>query len=171
MPKGVYIRTERTAEHCRNISKAKLGKKLGPPSPEAIKKLREAATTPEALERSRMISASRTHTPEDIEKMMGDNNPAWQGGISFEPYSPEFNEALKRRTREQDGNVCQYPECNKTEEENGRKLDVHHIDYNKQNCADDNLITLCNGCNSRVNANRDYWTKFFQEKLELKMVA
>jgi hypothetical protein len=48
-----------------------------------------------------------------------------------------------------------------TEEEHliviGTALTIHHIDYNKQNCNEENLITLCKGCNTRANYNKDYW--------------
>lgn len=39
--------------------------------------------------------------------------------------------------------------------------DVHHIDYNKQNCEEENLISLCTKCNIRANFNRDYWLAYF----------
>ena len=38
---------------------------------------------------------------------------------------------------------------------------VHYIDYNKQNRNPNNLITLCNSCNAKVNFNRNYWKNFF----------
>ena len=55
-----------------------------------------------------------------------------------------------------------------TEEEHlmiiGQVLNVHHIDYNKQNCKEENLTSLCRQCNLRVNCNRDYWEKYFNKK-------
>lgn len=42
---------------------------------------------------------------------------------------------------------------------------VHHIDYNKQNNKEDNLITLCNRCNLKVNFNKVYWNNFFKNKI------
>lgn len=36
--------------------------------------------------------------------------------------------------------------------------------YIKQNCKEENLITVCNACNSRVNNNREYWYKYYKEK-------
>ena len=55
-----------------------------------------------------------------------------------------------------------------TEEEHiivlGEALTVHHIDYDKENCKENNLITLCKQCNSRVNFNRKYWTNYFKSK-------
>ena len=43
-------------------------------------------------------------------------------------------------------------------------LSVHHIDYDKPNCKENNLILLCNICHSKTNYNRNDWknryTKF-----------
>ena len=47
-----------------------------------------------------------------------------------------------------------------------RKLNIHHIDYNKQNCNEENLITLCDKCHCRTNFNRDYWFTYFTELLK-----
>jgi len=91
---------------------------------------------------------------------MGELNPCWNGGSSFLPYPVTFNEELKRRIKERDGYICQLCECS-----NPIRLHIHHIDYIKENCCPENLITLCNSCNSKVNKNRQYWTKFFRNKL------
>lgn len=45
------------------------------------------------------------------------------------------------------------------------KCEAHHIDYNKMNCDEYNLITLCRSCNMKVNFNKQHWTEYFQEKL------
>lgn len=95
-------------------------------------------------------------------KHTGENSSQWQGGISFEPYSSEFNGKLKYSIRKRDNNTCQL--CKKTEKNNGRKLDVHHIDYNKKNSVPSNLISLCHDCNSVVNSDRNFWMIFFQRK-------
>lgn len=102
--------------------------------------------------------------PDMSERMRGENNPmfgkggelspVWNGGISFEPYSAEFNKNLKRQIRERDNYTCQL--CKKF----GNF--VHHIDYNKKNCSPDNLITLCNSDSSKVNSNRDQWETGFK---------
>lgn len=89
------------------------------------------------------------------EHMWGENAPNWKGGLSFEPYGPEFNNGLKEEIRERDNHLCQL--CGKTQEENGRRLDVHHIDYDKKNCDLSNLISLCWGCNTKTNFNREFW--------------
>jgi hypothetical protein len=86
----------------------------------------------------------------------GDKNPAWNGGSSFEPYSIDWTDTLKRSIRERDHYICQL--CSQY----GNY--VHHIDYNKKNCNPSNLITLCVGCNSKVNKNRNYWLNYFINK-------
>ena len=78
-----------------------------------------------------------------------EKNPNWKGGISFEPYSIDWTETLKRAIRERDKYICQL--CK------GYGNVVHHIDYNKKNCNTNNLICLCVRCNSKVNFNRRYW--------------
>lgn len=91
---------------------------------------------------------------------VGKNHSNWQDGKSFEPYSPNWTETLRGAIRQRDCYVCQ--ECDKTQEENGRKLDVHHIDYDKKNCDPKNLISLCHICHLKVNHNREYWQQYFQ---------
>lgn len=83
----------------------------------------------------------------------------WKGGLSFEPYSPLFNRQLKDKTRARDNFICQ--KCGIRESEHGRRLAIHHIDYNKKNCAEENLISLCIKCNGVVNGEREHWEEFF----------
>ena len=44
-------------------------------------------------------------------------------------------------------------------------LSIHHIDYDKNNNSDNNLITLCKRDNIKVNFNKDNWIKLFKEKI------
>lgn len=93
--------------------------------------------------------------------LRGTKSHLWQGGTSFEPYTVEFNRQLKELIRQRDGYRCQL--CGMPEIENIKKLSIHHIDYIKKNCLPNNLITLCNRCNGRVNFNRNYWEKYFKD--------
>lgn len=95
----------------------------------------------------------------------GKNNPNYIDGRSYTEYPKEF--FLKREyIKNRDNFTCQ--NCGITEEIHknkfGYKLDIHHIDYNKFNCNEDNLITLCRKCNCTANYNRDFWTKFYINK-------
>lgn len=49
----------------------------------------------------------------------------------------------------------------------GRDIDVHHIDYDRKNCKEYNLIVLCKQCNIRANYNRDYWIDYYKNKLKI----
>ncbi len=104
-----------------------------------------------------------------INTHIGKNNPNYINGEGNAPYPIEFNDALKESIRKRDNYECQ--NCSMTEEEHlivrGRVLPVHHIDYNKTNCQEDNLISLCDFCNVRVNFNRKYWKMIFQNKINL----
>ncbi len=94
----------------------------------------------------------------------GQSSPGWQGGISFEPYGLEFNNELREYIRKRDGYKCQI--SGMTQEEHiklyGRKLDVHHIDYNKKNNKPENLISLSQPIHMKTNYNRQYWTEYFR---------
>jgi len=83
----------------------------------------------------------------------------WKGGISAEPYCPIWlDEDYKKSIKERDNYKCQNPYCWGTHS----KLFLHHINYNKQECGPQNLITLCCSCNSRANINRDYWQNLYE---------
>lgn len=98
--------------------------------------------------------------------LLGEKSPNWNGGSSYLPYSTDWTDDLRECIRKRDGNVCQL--CGKTQEENKRRMAVHHIDYIKEHCDPENLITLCNKCNSKVNSGRKTWTRFFRLRLKLK---
>jgi hypothetical protein len=79
----------------------------------------------------------------------------WQGGISYEVYPKEFNKKLKKNIKIRDNYTCVI--CDKKTQ----KLDIHHIDYNKTNSNERNLISLCHSCHSKTNINRNKWEIFF----------
>jgi hypothetical protein len=88
----------------------------------------------------------------------GAGNPSWCGGSSRKGYcdlwlDKEYKELILRR----DNYECQNPVCY----HNSKNIFLHHIDYNKKNCSQENLITLCNSCNSRANFNRNKWYEFY----------
>lgn len=107
------------------------------------------------------IVLTKIYENPDIRKKCGSPgklNPRWLGGISFFPYCKEWKPEIKEKTRNTYKRTCFV--CGKTEEENGRKLDVHHIDYNKmQGCKSKKwrLLPLCRSCHTKTNFNRHYW--------------
>lgn len=135
---NVWFGKKFTEEHCKNISESNKGKHSGKKhSLKAKKKMSEARS--------------------------GENHYNWQGGISFEPYCPKFNEAFKEKVREKYNRKCFL--CGKTEEDNNnRKLSVHHVQYNKNCGCDDDLrcdfVPLCMSCHAKTtNSKHDYWGK------------
>jgi len=96
------------------------------------------------------------------------NHPSYIENLDRE-YSLEFSNILKQQIRKRDNYICQY--CKVKEENYYRKLDVHHIDYNKQNCNEENLITLCGLCNVKANTNRDYWYSFYTYKIQAMLFS
>lgn len=97
------------------------------------------------------------------ESHKGDKHPNWKGGLSLNLYPTEFNKELKLKIRTRDNFTCCL--CGITErehlEELNRVLCVNHIDFNKSNCIESNLNTLCLRCNIKINREREYWTEYF----------
>lgn len=165
MPTKGYKHSE---EAKRKMSKVKKGIKFSEEHRRNLSMVHKGITFSE--EHRRRISETgkgRKHSEETKRKMSlskkGEKHPNWKGGIAFEPYSLDFNQQLKDRIRVRDNFICQL--CKVPELECNRRLSVLHIDYNKKNCQEDNLISLCVRCNTKVNKDRKFWTNCFKEKL------
>lgn len=94
----------------------------------------------------------------------GENHPNWNNGSSFEPYCEKFNNDFKERCRAFFNYEC--VECGKSQEENGRKLSVHHVNYDKLTCCNDAtplFVVLCHSCHAKTNGDRQYWEEHFTE--------
>ena len=93
----------------------------------------------------------------------------WKGGKSFEPYGLEFDDKLKEYIRKRDNYRCQ--ECFRHQDElytkSGRKykLMVHHIDYDKTNNRENNLVSLCRNCHIQTNFSREDWMRYFNNQI------
>ncbi len=102
--------------------------------------------------------------------LSGENHFNWLGGKSFEPYCPKFNNQLKEHIRNKYGRQCFLCGCL----ENGRKLCIHHVDYDKTQGCDGKqyrLIPLCNSCHSKTNTkNREYYLTLFNDMLDTQKI-
>lgn len=90
-----------------------------------------------------------------------ENHINWKGGISRGPYCELFNEEFKERVRFFWGRKCGV--CFKTEKENGAKLSVHHVSYDKDSCCNKTkplFIPFCRSCHTKTNHNRNYWEEY-----------
>ena len=76
-------------------------------------------------------------------------------GIPYENKDyPAIFYRIRTKIRKRDNYICQI--CR----EYGKE--VHHIDYDKENNDESNLITLCKTCHTKTNFNREYWTNYFK---------
>jgi len=132
--------------------------------------LREGKKQPEsAKEKLRISRIGKKASKETKEKMSlcrrGKDNPAWLGGVSFGKYCPKFNDEFKERVRAFFDYKCL--ECGNPQ--NGEKLTVHHIQYNKQTCCDGSIpmfAPLCRNCHAKTNFNREQWEQKYADMIQ-----
>lgn len=142
-------------------------------NPEEIKAMSERQikymANPDARLKMSQSTKKRYSDPLERAKTSGENNYNWRGGRSFGKYCPKFNNTTKQYIRDKYNN-CDYISgipahvCNST-----RSLDVHHIDYNKQQGCDDHewiLIPLSKKNHSMTNFNRPFWNRLFTYSLQ-----
>lgn len=112
-----------------------------------IKKLWEDPTYRSMMEKSR-----------EGKYLFGEEHWNWQGGITFDKYCHQFNTAFKEYIREKFNHICFI--CKKPEEENGRNLAIHHINYDKSTICREKewlFLPLCDSCHTKTGFNRHYW--------------
>ena len=94
----------------------------------------------------------------------------FRGGISVEEYCKKFNPEFKSRVRAFFGFRCLI--CGKSEEDEGRKMAVHHVNYEKSSCCDKDIkplfATLCMKHHALTNHNRDYWNSELEKIINEK---
>lgn len=98
----------------------------------------------------KMPDSMRIKMRKIAKKRIGEKAHNWIDGRSFIPYTKEFTEKLKNEIKKRDKFTCQL--CGIEEKNYFQKLSIHHLDYKKDNCKEENLMTLCRGCNAKVNA-------------------
>jgi len=106
----------------------------------------------------------KTHT-EKFRKQLSELNktrrgefaPNWRGGLTRVQYPDTWTDEYKHQIRVRDGVKCALCLCK------DHQLDVHHIDYDKNNCSEKNLITLCHPCHLYTNGDRKFWIDLFAD--------
>lgn len=85
-------------------------------------------------------------------------------GIPYEYncYSEKFFK-IRPLILKRDNYTCQ--KCGQYGNKKLNYLTIHHIDYNKNNNQENNLICLCKKDNLKANFNRTYWLGFYQNKI------
>lgn len=122
--------------------------------------VKEACARPKVKEKRCRASKENMAKPEVRKKisasLAGPKSSNWKGGISFEPYCPKFTRQLKDEIRAAFGYKCYL--CPHIQ--NGRRLSIHHVDYDKNDICNGKkwpLIPLCTKCHAKTNHNRWYW--------------
>jgi hypothetical protein len=134
-------------EHKKNIGKAVKGRVVLPKTRLKLKKIHSGNHYSPGTEfkKGHIIPEEQKVRIRNklLGRYMGDKNPSWKGGKSFEPYTVDWTKTLKRAIKERDHYSCNI--CESQED-----LVIHHKDCNKKNCNPNNLITLCRRCHSKV---------------------
>lgn len=178
-------------EHCRHISEAKKGKPLStehrrrisevrrspnnplrgrPRSEEVRKKIGEGnkgrIVSEETRRKQSLVRKGRSswNKGKECSQFRGENNGMWKGGKSFEPYCPRFTFEFKNRVRAFFDYKC--VECGSPQ--NGEKLHVHHVNFNKMACCDGTkplFVALCRSCHTKTQSPRMYWEQYFTDMI------
>jgi len=148
-----HIGVPQTEEHVRKRVEGRAGYTH---SEETIRKIGEALTgIPKSEDHRNALSDSL------FGKYIGEKNPHWKGGYDGSRYGYGWW-AIKEGILERDNYTCQG--C-------GTKLlrlVVHHIDGDKENITDYNLVTVCYSCNTKASYDEKYWQDFYGQLLEEK---
>ena len=99
----------------------------------------------------------------------GSNSHFWEGGKSFLTYPSKWNASSRDNIKQRDNYTCQL--CCAQFLPSQHKLSVHHINYDKHDCAHINLITLCKKCHGLSNVNRPYWQDFFTNLMIFRYIV
>lgn len=90
------------------------------------------------------------------DKLKGDQCYLWKDGRSFKEYSRTFYD-IREIIKKRDDYKCRM--CNKIEiliqkeDSLNRGLVIHHIDENKLNNDESNLLSLCRSCHKKIHNN------------------
>lgn len=97
----------------------------------------------------------------------GDKSIFWIDGRNQKRYLyPQgWVDDLRDSIRKRDNFICNLCGVHQNELDFGqvKRLDIHHIDYDKNNLNPNNLISLCRRCHVKTNSHRDYWFNFFKK--------
>lgn len=139
-------------EHKEKISQSMKGKNKGKCLSEQTKRKLSKANkgkhfSPETeFKKGHIISENLKQIIGDVHR--GENHWNWQGGKSYEDYGSDFTNLMKEQIRERDNYTCQF--CGVSEEQLDEALCVHHIDEDKKNNSEENLISLCRTCHTNL---------------------
>ena len=130
-----------------------------------FRKEHKGSTQPKSEEWRKKVSEIRKQRIKEgkIITLKGENHPRFNNWSSREPYGKEWSGNLREFIRKRDNYRCQ--QCFRHQNELSRKLNIHHIDFNKRNNSENNLISLCDNCHIQTQFNRQDWISYFKERM------
>jgi len=174
------IGSKRTGEQRKKMSEVKKGRSLSVNaySPEAVEKRRQkllGRTNTEESNRKRSVAQKGKEFSDKhlknlsvaVRKRVENGTHNWyRGGVTSDPYPIEFGDYLRGKIRRRDNHECQSCGENVYRSKRGH---VHHINGNKQDCSENNLLLLCATCHNAVHS-RNTITSSKIEELKAKLV-
>lgn len=161
----------------KKLSEANRGKKITEVTRKKLSEVKSGkkhplyGKHPSEVTRKKLSEANRgkKHTEGTKKKLSeskrGAKNHNWKGGKSIE-YCSKWNEKFREYIRNKYNRKCFL--CGKTEEENGQRLSVHHVNSNKKcGCDEDRtcqFVPLCRLCHGKVHGTKINWEKHITEK-------
>lgn len=98
----------------------------------------------------------------------GKKSSRYIDGRSYEPYCEKWTKEFRRRIRAFFDHQCVL--CGKPQEENGRSLDCHHVEYNKNACCDGkpvHFVALCRSHHSQTSCgDRQRWMNMIHRVID-----
>lgn len=88
----------------------------------------------------------------------GEKHIFFNNWSSLLPYDKNFNQEFKLSILKRDNYRCLVCGSEKS-------LNIHHVDYNKQNTCENNCVTLCDSCHAKTNiaSERYFWFVYLTE--------
>lgn len=177
--RGKYIRTKETIEKMKQTIREKY--KNGYINPMKGRKRPDLSEYNRKCKSGELKKNNWLQTKKSIDKRMatakirgsyrrcGEENPNWKGGVSFEPYTYEFNNELRLAIKIREDFRCFI--CRKEEPKTPQGLAIHHIDYDKTNNHLNNLVALCPECHTKTNGNRQHWIEYFSREFNVEKIV
>lgn len=159
--------TEEQRKHLSEINKGERNPAYGKPVSEELRRKRGASIQakwddPDHHKKQAAAIRAVTTDPEwqaNVKRKSGPEHPMWRGGVSKLGRGPGWSTGKRKRMKKRDGYKCVL--CGKAKADLRFPLSIHHIDYDKQNHDERNLISLCRSCHGRVNGAVEECREFF----------
>lgn len=102
---------------------------------------------------------------EALLKYSGENNHNWRGGISKIKYTRVDKDTIYER----DGHCCYL--CKRTKLDSRQPIEIHHINFNRVDNLENNLISLCRDCHNLFHRDREIGEMYLTELMKKRVLG